>query len=125
LFGQGCAWSGAVSMGRLEQLSNAGLAGVQDLLQPQELQELQAAALEAAANPIIMSRRDGTIIWVNGAFERLSGYSRAEAIGQNTRLLKSGQQPPFILRRDVEDNSLGAEMAGRIGESTQGWQPLP
>ena len=94
MFGQGCAWSGAVSMGRLEQLSNAGLAGVQDLLQPQELQELQAAALEAAANPIIMSRRDGTIIWVNGAFERLSGYSRAEAIGQNTRLLKSGQQPP-------------------------------
>jgi len=60
----------------------------------EELLQLQAAALEAAANPIIISKRDGTIIWVNDAFEQLSGYSRIEAIGQNTRLLKSGQHAP-------------------------------
>lgn len=53
---------------------------------------LQAAALEAAANPILISRRDGTIIWVNQAFEHLSGYTREEALGQSTSLLKSGQQ---------------------------------
>ena len=36
--------------------------------------QLQVAALEAAANPILISSRDGTIIWVNAAFEHLSGY---------------------------------------------------
>jgi len=58
------------------------------------LLELQATALEVAANPIVISRRDGTIIWVNKAFEGLSGYGREEALGQNTRLLNSGKQPP-------------------------------
>jgi diguanylate cyclase (GGDEF)-like protein/PAS domain S-box-containing protein len=59
----------------------------------EKLLQLQAAALEAAANPIIISRRDGTIIWVNGAFEHLSGYTRNEAIGQTASLLKSGHHP--------------------------------
>ena len=49
--------------------------------------------MEAAANPIVISQRDGTILWVNHAFELLSGYTRAEAIGRNTNLLRSGQQP--------------------------------
>jgi two-component system cell cycle response regulator len=57
----------------------------------EDLLQLQVAALEAAANPILISRRDGTIIWINKAFERLSGYTRHEALGQNTSLLKSGQ----------------------------------
>jgi PAS domain S-box-containing protein len=52
------------------------------------------AALEAAANPILISTLEGTIVWANAAFETLSGYSRAETIGENTRLLKSGRQSP-------------------------------
>ncbi len=54
---------------------------------------LQSAALEAAANPILISKRDGTIIWVNAAFEALSGYSKEEAVGKSANLLKSGQHP--------------------------------
>jgi len=52
---------------------------------------LQAAALEAAANGIIITDRNGTIIWVNPAYTRLTGYRANEAIGQNSRILKSGQ----------------------------------
>jgi two-component system cell cycle response regulator len=63
-----------------------------ELQRVESLVRLQVAALEAAANPILISRRDGTIIWVNKAFEELSGYTRDEAIGQNTRLLRSGKQ---------------------------------
>jgi len=77
---------------QLEHPSATELAGADDLLQ------LQATALEAAANPIIISRRDGTIIWVNKAFEQLSGYTREEALGQSTRLLKSDQQPPLFYK---------------------------
>jgi PAS domain S-box-containing protein len=71
---------------QLEHPSGTDLAGAEDLPQ------LQATALEVAANPIIISTRDGTIIWVNKAFEQLSGYTRDEALGKSTRLLKSGHQ---------------------------------
>lgn len=52
--------------------------------------QLQGAALEAAANGIVIADQGGTIIWVNAAFTRMTGYSTAETVGRNTRLLKSG-----------------------------------
>jgi len=60
----------------------------------EELTLLQVAALEAAANPILISTRGGIIVWANQAFEQLSGYTREETLGHDTRLLKSGRQPP-------------------------------
>ena len=59
----------------------------------EEQLRLVSAALEAAANAITITDRHGTIQWVNTAFTQLTGYSRAAAIGQNPRLLKSGQHP--------------------------------
>ncbi|HXG51273.1 MAG TPA: PAS domain S-box protein [candidate division Zixibacteria bacterium] len=58
--------------------------------QAEEKLRLQSAALESAANAVVITDRDGTIAWVNPAFTRLTGYSPAEAIGRNPRLLKSG-----------------------------------
>ena len=54
---------------------------------------LQSAVLESVANAIVVTAADATIEWVNPAFTRLTGYSAAEAIGQSTRILKSGKQP--------------------------------
>jgi PAS domain S-box-containing protein len=54
---------------------------------------LQSAALEAAANAIVITHRDGTIVWVNQAFTTTTGYSKEEVLGKNLRLLKSGRQP--------------------------------
>jgi len=54
---------------------------------------LQAAALEAAANAIVITDSRGTIMWVNRAFTTMTGYSKEESLGMNTRLLKSGEQP--------------------------------
>jgi PAS domain S-box-containing protein len=59
---------------------------------------LQGAALEAAANGIVITDDEGTIIWANPAFTRLTGYAVEEVIGQNTRLLKSGQQEDAFYR---------------------------
>ena len=53
---------------------------------------LQVAALEAAANVIAITDREGRILWVNPAFTRLTGYTSEEAVGQTPRLLKSGRQ---------------------------------
>ena len=52
---------------------------------------LQSAALESAANAIVITDPDGNISWVNPAFARLTGYTLEEALGQNPRLLKSGR----------------------------------
>jgi len=53
---------------------------------------LLTTALDAAANGIILVNRDGTIIWSNQAFSRITGYSNDEIVGQNPRFLKSGMQ---------------------------------
>ena len=62
--------------------------------QAEQQMRLQTTALRSAANGIAITRRDGTIEWVNEAFTRLTGYSAAEAIGRNSRVLKSGAHPP-------------------------------
>jgi len=54
---------------------------------------LQAAALEAAANAIVITDFHGTIMWVNRAFTTMTGYSKEEILGKNPRILKSGEQP--------------------------------
>jgi PAS domain S-box-containing protein len=51
------------------------------------------AALDAVANGVVITDAQGIILWVNPAFTRMTGYSSAEVIGQNPRLLKSGEHP--------------------------------
>src|SRR6185369_10894042 len=48
---------------------------------------VQSAALNAAANAIVITDRRGTIVWINTAFTVLTGYSADEAIGRNPREL--------------------------------------
>ncbi|MBL8056522.1 MAG: PAS domain S-box protein, partial [Anaerolineales bacterium] len=51
---------------------------------------LQAAALESAANAIVITDPAGLIQWVNPAFTVITGYTLDEVRGRSTRLLKSG-----------------------------------
>lgn len=61
---------------------------------------LHSAALEAAANGIVITDRNGVIEWVNSAFCSLTGYLRTEAIGKNPReLVRSGMQPESFYQR--------------------------
>jgi PAS domain S-box-containing protein len=54
--------------------------------------------IEQVAESIVITDVRGSIIYVNPAFERITGYSRAEAIGSNPRILKSGQHPASFYR---------------------------
>jgi PAS domain S-box-containing protein len=53
---------------------------------------LQQAALDAAANMIVITNRDGVIEYVNPAFCKATGFQAQEVIGQPTRVLNSGVQ---------------------------------
>jgi len=55
---------------------------------------IMTSALESADNAIAITDAHGKIEWINHAFTKLTGYTSAEAVGQNPRLLKSGQHPP-------------------------------
>jgi len=57
----------------------------------QRLQQL-ANVFRYANEGITITDAKGTILDVNDAFVRITGYTRDEAIGQNPRILKSGRQ---------------------------------
>ena len=52
-----------------------------------------ALAVEQSPNTIVITDTDGRIEYVNEAFVRTTGYTAAEAIGQNPRLLNAGKTP--------------------------------
>ena len=80
----------------------------------EESLRLQTAALEAAANGVVIADPKGTIQWVNPAFTHLTGYSAEEAIGQNPRVLKSGQHPESFYKEMWETISQGHTWKGEI-----------
>jgi len=53
-----------------------------------------ATAVEQSAEIIMITGVNGSIQYVNPAFERVTGYHRDEVIGENPRILKSGRQDP-------------------------------
>ena len=60
---------------------------------------MQSAALESAANGIVITDANGNVVWVNPAFTQSTGYSSAEILGRNPRILKSGKQDESFYRQ--------------------------
>lgn len=58
---------------------------------PNPLHAILAVAVHQAAESVMVTAPNGAILYVNPAFERLTGYSADEVAGQNPRLLKSGR----------------------------------
>jgi PAS domain S-box-containing protein len=71
-------------------------------------------AIEQADESIVITDVDANIVYVNPAFERISGYSREEAIGKNPRVLKSGRQPAEFYTALWERLSAGESWTGRF-----------
>ena len=61
---------------------------------------LQSAALNTAANGILITDKAGHILWTNRAFETVTGYSVQEILGRNPReLIRSGKQDQQFYRK--------------------------
>ena len=80
----------------------------------EEKLNVQSAALEAAANAIVITSRDGTIQWTNPAFTQLTGYEASEVIGANPRVLKSDVHPPEFYQALWSTISSGKVWHGEI-----------
>jgi PAS domain S-box-containing protein len=73
-----------------------------------------AAAVEQAAEAIMITDVEGTIEYVNPAFERISGYTAGEVLGANPRILKSGKHDPAFYGQMWETLRRGEVWLGRF-----------
>ncbi len=73
----------------------------------QELIKL-TRAVEQSPSVVVITDMEGNITYVNPKFCQLTGYTKEEALGQNPRILKSGDQPAEFYK-DLWDTILRGE----------------
>ena len=73
-----------------------------------------SAAVEQSPESIVITGLDGRIEYINDAFCAISGYDRADAIGQNPRMLQSGLTPPETHREMWETVTKGRVWRGEF-----------
>ncbi|OGR62789.1 MAG: hypothetical protein A2X31_06670 [Elusimicrobia bacterium GWB2_63_22] len=71
-------------------------------------------SLEQTCETFFITDARGTIVYVNPAFEKLSGYSKQEALGKNASLLKSGEQSAEFYGEMWATLKAGKRWAGRL-----------
>ena len=81
--------------------------------------ELFHQAVENSGNAVYITDRDGTIKYVNRAFEEITGYSRSDAIGQTPRVLNSGEMPDSFFDDLWETIRGGESWRGEIVDRTK------
>jgi PAS domain S-box-containing protein len=78
-------------------------------------QQRLATAVEQAGDTIAVDDADGIIVYVNPAFERITGYAASEAIGHTVAgLLRSGAHPAAFYDELDAASREGRPWAGRI-----------
>jgi PAS domain S-box-containing protein len=72
------------------------------------------AIVEESPTSVMITDPRGNVEYVNAKFTLLTGFSRAEVIGRNPRILKSGVQPPEVYRDLWTTISAGGEWRGEL-----------
>lgn len=98
----------------LNRMLDSVQRGIVQVQQAQSSLLIQAAALQTAANGIVICDLLGRAVWVNPAFTRLTGYTGEETIGQNMRLLKSGKHTEAVYRQLWETILAGQVWHGEV-----------
>ena len=77
------------------------------------LRQLSAAVEQSPVSVVITDAR-GSISYVNRKFTEVTGYTAAEALGRNPRILKSGHSPPEVYANLWETIRAGREWRGKF-----------
>jgi PAS domain S-box-containing protein len=73
-----------------------------------------AAAVEQTGDSVVITDIEGNIEYVNPTFERITGYTRDEVLGENPRILKSGKNDPAIFEELWQTISRGDVWVGQL-----------
>ncbi|MEW6260855.1 MAG: PAS domain S-box protein [Thermodesulfobacteriota bacterium] len=90
---------------------------VADITERKQLEaerERLMTAIQQLGEIIIITDTAGRILFVNQAFETVTGFSREEALGQTPRILKSGVQDETFYKQLWETITHGRRWQGRI-----------
>ena len=96
------------------QLRVTALRDITERKRAEEEQARLSRAVEQSAESVVITNPDGTVVYVNPAFERVTGYTRDEVIGQNPRILKSGRQGEAFYRAMWDTLVRGGVWNGRL-----------
>jgi PAS domain S-box-containing protein len=105
IFGEDGSFQGALAM--VSDTTEQRRAAAERFQSLQRIR-LLSQAVEQTADSIVITDPQGTIEYVNPAFEAITGYRREEAIGKTPRILKSGVQDQEFYSR-LWDQILGGE----------------
>ncbi len=105
IIGKGGEFEGALAM--VSDMTEQKRAEAERYQSMQRVQ-LLSQAVEQTADGIVITDPEGTIQYVNPAFESITGYSRQDALGRTPKILKSGIQDP-----EFYDHLWGQILAGR------------
>jgi sigma-B regulation protein RsbU (phosphoserine phosphatase) len=87
---------------------------VTERMRNEELLQKLWNAVEQTADSVVLTNKQGVIEYVNPAFERTTGYTRQEALGQTPRILKSGMHDEPFYRKLWSEILSGHSYRGTI-----------
>ena len=87
---------------------------IEEMKQTEEERTRLAEAVEQVAETVIITDDKGTILYVNPAFERTTGYTQEEAQRNNPRMLKSGEHDKEFYRHMWSTISSGQVWHGHL-----------
>ncbi len=90
------------------------VSDVTDRKQAEAERERLLSAVEQSREIFIITDAEGTIQYVNPAFTTITGYLREETLGQNPRMLKSGEQDAAFYEDLWQTISNGRPWQGRF-----------
>ncbi len=82
-------------------------------------------AFDHASEAILITDANNRIVEVNPAFERMTGYPRAEVLGRNPKLLASGNTPSATFQAMWEDLAAHDFWAGEIWDKRRDGRIYP
>jgi PAS domain S-box-containing protein len=95
--------------------AGARLAGiVMERQQHEDLLQKLYGAFEHTQDAIMLCDLEARLEYVNPAFEKMTGYSAQEAIGQHLKILRSDQHPPSFYEKLEAQDRAGQHWHGEI-----------
>jgi PAS domain S-box-containing protein len=80
----------------------------------EETQARLAAVVEQSSEAVVLASPQGTIIYINPAFERTTGQSKEQLLGQCVDRLKGGDQDAQVYQRIFEELRRGGVWQGAL-----------
>jgi PAS domain S-box-containing protein len=99
--------------GRIQGIACVG-KDITKIKQSEEQLRLHEAALESAANAVVITDRMGRITWANPSFTLLTGYALEEVLGRDMSILVSDQHDRAIYQNLWETIHSGTVWQGEI-----------